>query len=1057
MKKTISKNLAQLFCLLVLVLTVAQQGQGAGRKCLIELTCDGVNYTYEMPGNICDYCKADMQCLCDRRWMGKKIMGPPGLTAGTMPGNTPKAPTAPGNPESSSRRSLSQFFSWFMLAVATATVLLLGRRWWCGWNFALPTRVRLLWRRPVFSGFVVAGLLVGIGGLLLLFPTLTPSGKRGKVSAREQAQHKLFLPGRTVSGNRKAAQHDLALAGANPSPADQFTSAFSMGGNGVTQIGAAGYDASGNLYVTGGFQGTLELKVNAQNVVLTATRDMDFFLAKFDPNNQCQWVRTASGASNLPSNFAIEGAIALAVDAQGNCYVGGGFVGSLIFKDSQGTTLATLSDDNNDINLEPFVAKFSANGAFAWAQGGNSGSLDSNGDAQHLLDSVNAVTEIVVDGAGNPYVAGLTAGERFLGAAIQGRGASDIVIARLQPGNGNITWLQSAGGADEDGALGLAIDKAANVYLIGFFNDIARFPTSPASFYDSLGFEDTFVSKFDANGQCLWVKQIGGELDIVGNSIAVDEDSNLYLTGYFLGEANFGATKLDSPEYISGFMVKMNADCQYLWTRSFGGTADSYGDRVALDRQGQVFVLGTFENYDEEDVATALFGAETLANQVGIETEDGDLFLAKYTRDGEFRWARGVYGTGSMANCEICTDGISLGYLPLRLLKNPATNDLQLFGDFQGTLTLSDNNLMADLTSQSRVGFAAKLMHKCANLAFSALPNARVNEAYNAKIALTSGDNPASFGVESAATLPPGLTLAADGTLSGTPTKPGVYSVKVNGSDAYSCSGSNTYQITVSTYEADVSPRADGNGAVSIADWTQVGRFVAGLDTVQASEFQRADCAPRNTQGEGQLTIGDWVQAGRYAVGLDTKAYAAGPAGANLLSALSRTAALAPRLLALSPGSVVRAIASPEPNTLLIQLDALGGENAFGFSLSFDPTALALADATLETGLADGTLLLNDKSAAQGSIGFLATLPSGRLTKIGTSNLLKLRFVPNGLQASTTLRFTNSVVKLATVDANAKVMATTYINADLPLQIRGSRSDRDRGGRRGATLRSGNR
>ncbi len=1044
MKKLTRKNLTHLFCLLALMISLSPQTQGNGGVSITEITCEGQTFTWQFNKAIRDYCGSDIQCLCDRRHLGKRFYG--GLQSGR--GIPPTAPTAPGNKESSQRQNMSQFFSWFTLAVAALTIVLLLRRGWRGRGFSLPARGRALLRRPAFSGVAVVSLVAGIGCLMLLFPTLSPAGKRGKVSAREQMRQKPFQYARSATTAQKAAQRALAQSAANPSPADQFTSAFSIGGNGITQIGAAGYDASGNLYVTGGFQGTLELTVNAQPVTLTASNDMDFFLAKFDANNQCQWVRTASGATNLPSGVAIEGAIALGVDAQGNCYVGGGFAGSLIFKDSQGATLASLSDNNNDVNIEPFVAKFSTNGAFAWAQGGNSGSVDGNGDAQYLLNNTNAVTEIVVDGAGNPYVAGLTSGERFLGTAFQGRGAGDIVIARLQPTNGNVTWLQSAGGSSDDGALGLAIDKAANVYLIGYFNDIARFPTQPASFYDSLGYEDTFVSKFDANGQCVWVKQIGGEFDIVGNSIAVDEDSNLYLTGSYFGEANFGATKFDSPDYIASFLVKMDADCQYLWARSSGGTADTYGDRVTLDRQGQVFVLGVFENYDEEDVATALFGAETSANPVGIQTEDGDLFLAKYTRDGAFRWGRGVYGTGSMANCAVCADGVSLGYLPLRLLKNPATNDLHLFGDFQGTLTLSDNNLTADLTSQARVGFAAKLMHNCANLAFSALPNARVNEAYNAKIALTTGDNPASFGVESVASLPPGLTLASDGTLAGTPTKPGVYTVKVNGSDAYSCSGSNTYQITVSTYEADVAPRADGNGSVSIADWTQVGRFVVGLDTVQASEFQRADCAPRATQGEGQLTVSDWVQAGRYAAGLDTKAYAAGPAGANLLPALSRTTTFAPRLLASNGSSVIRAIASPEPNTLLIQLDALGGEHAFGFSLRFDPAAVALAEATLESGLAGGTLLLNDKTAAQGSIGLLASLPSGQRAEMGTRNLLKLRFIPVGSQASTIIRFADGVVKSATVDANSNSISTTYVNAELPSQTRGSRSDRGNPGRR---------
>ncbi|HKZ78701.1 MAG TPA: hypothetical protein VJ124_10395 [Pyrinomonadaceae bacterium] len=82
-----------------------------------------------------------------------------------------------------------------------------------------------------------------------------------------------------------------------------------------------------------------------------------------------------------------------------------------------------------------------------------------------------------------------------------------------------------------------------------------------------------------------------------------------------------------------------------------------------------------------------------------------------------------------------------------------------------------------------------------------------------------------------------------------------------------------------SGYECDLSPRPSGsnNGVVTIADWVQMGRFVAGLDLANAGEFQRADSAPRATRGDGVITIADWVQCGRYVAGLDPLTPAGGP------------------------------------------------------------------------------------------------------------------------------------------------------------------------------------
>ncbi|MGH7186011.1 MAG: choice-of-anchor D domain-containing protein, partial [Pseudomonadota bacterium] len=90
-------------------------------------------------------------------------------------------------------------------------------------------------------------------------------------------------------------------------------------------------------------------------------------------------------------------------------------------------------------------------------------------------------------------------------------------------------------------------------------------------------------------------------------------------------------------------------------------------------------------------------------------------------------------------------------------------------------------------------------------------------------------------------------------------------------------------------FEADVAPRPNGNGSVSIADWVQIGRFVAGLDGISpGSEYQRADCAPRDSKGNGNLTVADWVQAGRYAAGLDPTVAAGGPTGPGSSSTLAR-------------------------------------------------------------------------------------------------------------------------------------------------------------------------
>jgi uncharacterized protein (TIGR03437 family) len=250
----------------------------------------------------------------------------------------------------------------------------------------------------------------------------------------------------------------------------------------------------------------------------------------------------------------------------------------------------------------------------------------------------------------------------------------------------------------------------------------------------------------------------------------------------------------------------------------------------------------------------------------------------------------------------------------------------------------------------------------------------------------------------------------------------GVYTVTVTATDNCGATATTTFQLTVSSnlaYEADVAPRPNGtgNGTVTIADWTQVGRFVAGLDTAtNGSEFQRADVAPRDTFGNGSLTISDWVQAGRYAVGLDAAVVAAGPT--------SPVAALQSNLEAENR-RIVRARNQAMPrgqvNAVPLLLSAVGNENALGFTFNYDPGLLSFYRATAP----DGTLLtINAKQAANGKVGILLALPVGKVFEAGEQPLVTLEFVPNGGEENviTKLGFGSQIIAAEAADASAHAL-----------------------------------
>jgi parallel beta-helix repeat protein len=240
-------------------------------------------------------------------------------------------------------------------------------------------------------------------------------------------------------------------------------------------------------------------------------------------------------------------------------------------------------------------------------------------------------------------------------------------------------------------------------------------------------------------------------------------------------------------------------------------------------------------------------------------------------------------------------------------------------------------------------------------------------------------------------------------------------------------------QITPGTYEADVAGRPNGDHSLSIADWVQEGRFVAGLDTVtNPNEFLRADCAPRSNLGNGNLTVTDWVQAGRYAVGLDPITIVGGPTAGHSPGALGPLASKE----APSAGEGLRALRVLGSNlwagqtvTTCLQMDSLGDETALGTSLQFDSTALVFLSARLGAHAPGATLNVNTNESAAGKVGLLLSLPFGSTLASGTRELVLLDFQASAHASGVVSLAMDDVPVVREVsDAAANALSTVYEN-----------------------------
>lgn len=506
----------------------------------------------------------------------------------------------------------------------------------------------------------------------------------------------------------KSRNNDLL----NLENSSSFETAFKLDGSGVTQIGSQAVDPQGNIYITGGFTGSLTFNTPQGFKTIISSAYYDVFLAKYDNSGNCLWVRKAAGSSTGDDSLSIDGAIAIAVDKSGNVYVGGGFVKTLSFLDEQDNVVASLSSaDTSLYNFELFAAKYNTDGNLLWAQGGNSGS---HGSAANLKSGINGVTSIILDAENLPYIGGRFAGENFLGNNVGLEEDGDFFLAALDPDNGEVIWGEILGTDGEDGVLALSMDIYGYINALGFMaQGSIPFPTFPETeITNENENSDTFITKFDVNGNCLWVDVIGGDEPIRGVSIAADTLGNIFLAGDFSGTATFTGSDIQliaTGELGDGYLAKYDFNGNALWARRFGGEKYTQSNNVVVDEIGNSFVFGIFES-------SVVFGSEFPGNEVTFTTDSWvDMFVAAYDSAGNYLWTKKLNDSGYGGVSQISnlfspgkSEQVSISNNPLSLsYNNFGGGQLILSGDFNKQIFLDEITLTAE--EGSRNSFISKL------------------------------------------------------------------------------------------------------------------------------------------------------------------------------------------------------------------------------------------------------------------------------------------------------------------------------------------------------------
>lgn len=358
----------------------------------------------------------------------------------------------------------------------------------------------------------------------------------------------------------------------------------------------------------------------------------------------------------------------ISVDDNQNLFIAGFFNGTVDFNPGAGIYNLTSSG-----NSSGYILKLNNNGDFLWANKIPDGAVTSltnyNGDCY-----VTGLFKGTVDFDPGAGVANLTSTSSI---------TSDGYVAKYDS-NGNFIWVKHL--KVEVGNLLIKIDLYGNILIGSYYNSSIDFDPGVGIFnIPSFGNSDIFILKLTSSGDFVWARRMGGVNMDVLNSISIDDQGNVYSTGYFEGTSDFnpGAGVYNFTSNNSGswhvdvFVSKLDSSGNFVWAKQIAGYDFDAGiDIVAYN--DYVYYTGHFKGPATVDFDP---GPNTYNLSVGTNT---DIFLSKLDALGNFIWAKQIGGNQPDGPRSLFVDSIG---------------DIYLTGSFSGISDFDPGSGTAYLTS----------------------------------------------------------------------------------------------------------------------------------------------------------------------------------------------------------------------------------------------------------------------------------------------------------------------------------------------------------------------
>lgn len=367
----------------------------------------------------------------------------------------------------------------------------------------------------------------------------------------------------------------------------QYAWAAKFGGANQDFVVDAAAAPNGDFVVAGNFK-SITMTIGSTN--LFNSGETDAFVAKYNADKTLAWAKKIGSTD-------IDEASGLAIDAEGNIYVSG-----------------HVLDKFTQSALYVFVRKLNAAGNLVWEKKGNT-------QGNYLQATTLALDDQAV------YLGGTLYGTATFGNTelLSDTSYAAFIVKYSHAGVLTDTYLNTTldkfnGMQAKEGNLYACAEKLRGCFGWGW----------------PLRDSKTHLLKFDSNLNPVWHKTAGGEgycqsLD-VAKSLSVDDDGNIYLTGYFFSDTlRFAGQELPNPlnleyYYPQIFVFKYSPNGNELWAKSLGGIHADEATSIHAFGNDKFYLGGNFES------DPAAFGAYNLHNTSTLDSIYVHLRPARYGR-----------------------------------------------------------------------------------------------------------------------------------------------------------------------------------------------------------------------------------------------------------------------------------------------------------------------------------------------------------------------------------------------------------------------------------------